>query len=46
MLSILKVGPKIFQLFGYDILVTENKAMWAMEYCLERKNKRDFISGM
>lgn len=30
MASVLKIGPKIFSLFGYDILVTKNMAFFAM----------------
>ena len=31
--SILRVGPKIHNLFGYDIIVTKNSAFFAMELC-------------
>lgn len=31
--SILKVGPKIYTPFGYDIIVGKNSAFFVMELC-------------
>jgi hypothetical protein len=37
--STLQFGPKIHKLFGYDIVVTQEKAYFAMELCSNIKNK-------
>lgn len=31
--SCLKVGPQVYDIFGYDIIVTKNSAFFVMELC-------------
>lgn len=31
--SITKVGPKITKIYGYDIIITKEKAFFVMEKC-------------